>query len=134
MVDRGDRALELDDDDHPGLPDDDRTERSDHGSEYVPDDDNGGGLLALDFVPDGSFVDASSHHDLVSRHASADEEEAKVPEPNMNASNVHMSGDSNRLRRDRNQSSRAGRALMSNVLQRIDNFQAPADNEEFHRW
>ena len=52
-------------------------------------------------------------------------EEEKQPSPHVNVSNIHMSGDSNRIAENRSRATRAQRARMSSVLDRIDNYVEP---------
>ena len=61
LVDRGDRALERIDEDHPGLGDDAITERSQRASQQAQlYHQTGQPLLNLEVNVDGSFVDANS--------------------------------------------------------------------------
>ena len=60
LIDRGDRALERIDEDHPGLPGDDDTERSQSNVSHSFSNHAGGLLLALDIEPDDSFTEVNS--------------------------------------------------------------------------
>ena len=91
-MDRGDRALERVDEEHPGLADDQVTEMSHHASELNIDPPSNGRLLALDFEPDGSFVDVSSHQGFMH----SEHEESKRPDIEA-ISNVMMSAETNRV-------------------------------------
>ena len=75
----------------------------------------------MDVDPDGSFVDAASGDHFMLDDPDH-EEEAKQPSPPVVVSNIHMSGDSNRIVENRSRATRAQRARMSSVLDRIDNY------------
>ena len=124
LRDRGDRALENADEEHPGLPDDQLTSQSQAASYYAGDQAQGVLEFHVD-ERDGSFQEAGSQNGFMSQQASpeAAEEEEKQPELTPGGSNILMSGQTNRRARDRSQASRAQRARMSQVLERIDGYE-----------
>ena len=75
-------------------------------------------MLGLDVMANdlGSYVDQNSEHGFVSQQ----DEEEKQPETSP-ASNIIMSGQTDRVRRDRSQQSRAFRAKHGNLLEKINN-------------
>ena len=78
----------------------------------------------MDVDPDGSFVDAASGDHFMLDDPDHEEEE-KQPSPHVVVSNIHMSGDSNRIIENRSRATRAQRARMSSVLDRIDSYVEP---------